>query len=333
MPLNTDVVKNTNGIGVKFDTEDLKLKLELSKNFIKTGMVAKFNPQDSKFYLKTGLNLLNQKPDDDNNAQRVNQVSAALAGGYLLLDDLYAEIGLSNTKLKGKDSDQSETTKLGYIELAKRIKTDIGTIDTSINKGKSFYEFKDHEKSYGLALDYYPSVNTKLSASSQFEHDNNIETLGIKYKHWFANYQRNTSLNTDKIELGLSFAFDDSFDFSTYSSQQILPHLSELHRFEDVVLSHNMNIQSTQSTQSTSYIVSVITTGTGTIISGMDSDRVVADAATGLVIMTLSVNSPYRLSSTMLIFSSATSGIEIKTVSIIENGVRVATKSFQVTWQ
>jgi hypothetical protein len=208
-------------------------------------MVAKFNPQDSKFYFKTGLNLSNQKLfAGDNASPRVNQVSAALAGGYLLKDDLYTEIGLSNTKLKGKDSVQSETTKLGYIELAKRIKTDIGTIDASINKGKSFYEFKDNEKSYGLALDYYPSVNTKLSASSQFEDDNNINTLAIKHKHWFANYERNTSQNTDKIELGLSFAFDNSFDFSTYASQQTLPHLSELHRFEDVVLSGNMNIQS-----------------------------------------------------------------------------------------
>ncbi len=57
--LNTDSVKNTNGIGVKFNSEDLKLKLELSKNFIKTDMVAKFNPQNSKFYFKTGLNLSN----------------------------------------------------------------------------------------------------------------------------------------------------------------------------------------------------------------------------------------------------------------------------------
>ncbi|SMN15352.1 hypothetical protein CRYPA_1400 [uncultured Candidatus Thioglobus sp.] len=48
-------------MGVKFNSEDLKLKLELSKNFIKTGVVAKFNPQDSKFYFKTELNLTNQK--------------------------------------------------------------------------------------------------------------------------------------------------------------------------------------------------------------------------------------------------------------------------------
>lgn len=38
--LNTDVANNTNGMGVKFNSEDLKLKL--SKNFIKTGVVAKF---------------------------------------------------------------------------------------------------------------------------------------------------------------------------------------------------------------------------------------------------------------------------------------------------
>ncbi|SMN15354.1 hypothetical protein CRYPA_1402 [uncultured Candidatus Thioglobus sp.] len=102
------------------------------------------------------------------------------------------------------------------------------------------------KKSYGIALDYYPSVNTKLSASSQFERGNNINRLGVKHKHWFANVQRNTSQNTHKIELGLSFAFDSNFDFSTYSTNNTMPHLSELHRFEDIVLAHNMNIQNTK---------------------------------------------------------------------------------------
>lgn len=255
----------------------------------------------------------------------------------MLKDDLYTEIGFSNTKLKGKDIGdddpvQSETTKLGYIELAKRIKTDIGTIDTSINKGKSFYEFKDNEKSTGFALDYYPSVNTKLSASSQFERGNNINTLGIKHKHWFANYQRNTSQNTNKIELGLSFAFDNSFDFSTYSSQQTLPHLSELHRFEDVVLSGNMNIQSTNGIQQS---INVSITTSGPVVTGANSDTITADnGPSAPIYVALSVNSPYTLSVNSLIFNINIDGAtDIKTVNILNNGLIVGTKSIQVTWQ
>ncbi|SMN15353.1 hypothetical protein CRYPA_1401 [uncultured Candidatus Thioglobus sp.] len=69
----------------------------------------------------------------------------------MLKDDLYTEVGISNTRLNGKNigstySIADETTKLGYIELAKRIKTEFGTLDTSINAGRSFYEFKDNEE-------------------------------------------------------------------------------------------------------------------------------------------------------------------------------------------
>ncbi|WP_201341021.1 hypothetical protein [Abyssogena phaseoliformis symbiont] len=125
-------------------------------------MVVKLNPQNSKFYFKTGLNLSNQKLFGGDNAYaRVNQHSVALAGGYLLKDDLYAEVGLSNTKLNGKNIGSTyliadEITKLGYVELAKRMKTDIGTVDTNVNAGKSFYEFKDNEKSYGICARLLP---------------------------------------------------------------------------------------------------------------------------------------------------------------------------------
>ncbi|QKQ24380.1 hypothetical protein HUE58_04445 [Candidatus Ruthia endofausta] len=67
------LLKTPYGIGVKFNSEDLKLKLELNKNFIKTGMVTKFNP------FKTGLNLSNQKLISGDNAYaRINQYSVAL---------------------------------------------------------------------------------------------------------------------------------------------------------------------------------------------------------------------------------------------------------------
>jgi hypothetical protein len=254
--VHTDVNKNTNGIGIKLNSQDLKLKLELSENFIKTGMVAKFNPQNSNFHIKTGVNLSNQKLfSGDNSHARVNQHSLAFATGYSFTDNIYIETGFSHTTLHGKNisnnySIADETTKLGYFELAKRIKLKNSTIDVSLNAGKSFYEFKNDEKSYGIGIDYYPNTYTKLSILKQFENNNNYYTTGVKYKYWFIDYQKNTSQNTQKITAGLNFAFDTLFDFNTYSltkpAQQKLPHLSELHRFEDVVLNSNMDIQSTK---------------------------------------------------------------------------------------
>ena len=259
----------------------------------------------------------------------------------MLKDDLYAELGFSNTKLNGKNIGDiykiaSETTKQGYLELAKRIKTDIGTIDISINTGKSFYEFKNDEKSHGLAIDYYPSNNTKFSISKQFETGNNTYNLGIKHNSWFVNYGRNTSNDTKNIELGLSFAFDNAFDFSTYSTKQSIGHLSELHRFENIVLRDNMSIQSSKGIKHILPTINISITTSGPVITGANSDVIVADNGPSAPInIALSVNNPYILSANSITFNTifVDGTVETKTVNVLNNGVVVGTKSIQVTWQ
>ena len=125
-----------------FDSETIKLKLEGTSDFLKLGSVLKFNPLYKDLYFKVGLNYINQKMySTANTSTRVNQYSGALATGYMLSDDLYAEIGGAYTKLNGSvfgDYEiKDEKTSLAYLEVAKRWESFIGA-------------------------DYYPLDNAKL---------------------------------------------------------------------------------------------------------------------------------------------------------------------------
>jgi len=248
---------SSQGLGLMFDTEELKVKLETTSDYVKTGAVYKFTPM-TNLYFKVGGNFINQKmyaPDSTN--ARVNQYSGAIAGGYMLQDDLYIELGGSYTKLNGSKLGSSyeivdETTKQTYIELAKRWQISDVTIDTSANFGRSYYEFKSDENSYGGALDIYPTNSSKISYSYQNEKDNIASVYGLEYKGFFVEYSDNLSNNTYTAKAGVKIAFENLFDISTYKMPtNIKPHLSELHKFENITFSTNMNIQSSQGVKMT----------------------------------------------------------------------------------
>lgn len=254
----TDKNQNSSkGLGLMFDTEELKVKIETTSDYVKTGAVYKFTPM-TNLYFKVGGNFINQKmyaPDSTN--ARVNQYSGALAGGYMLQDDLYLELGGSYTKLNGSKIGTSyeivdEKTKQAYIELAKRWEVSEITIDTSANFGRSYYEFKKDENSYGAGLDIYPTNSSKISYSYQNEKDNIASVYGLEYKGFFVEYADNISSKTYTAKAGVKIAFTDLFDFSTYKMPtNIKPHLSELHKFENITFSTNMNIQSSQGVKMT----------------------------------------------------------------------------------
>ena len=108
-----------------YDSEALKVKLEGTSDFFKTGAVLKVNPFTSNLYFKFGFNYINQKVwSPVNTSTRVNQYSGSFATGYMLTDSFYAEVGGSYTKLNGKVFGDyevvDEKTSLGYVELAKR---------------------------------------------------------------------------------------------------------------------------------------------------------------------------------------------------------------------
>lgn len=248
----TDKNQNSSaGAGIMFDSEEVKVKLEATSDFIKTGAVLKFNPIANKWYIKVGANYINQKmyaPDDTN--AKVNQYSGALATGYMFMKDLYVEFGGSYTELDGAKIGadyelKDETTSLAYLEVAKRWENSFGTIDTTANAGQVNHEFVDNEFSYGVGVDYYPTNNSKLGYNYQNEKNNIANTYSAQYGYFFAEYVDNISTETYQVNAGIKIAFSDITDLSTYKMpMNIKPHLSELHRFENVAFGTNMEIQS-----------------------------------------------------------------------------------------
>ena len=245
------------GAGIMFDSEAIKLKFEGTSDFLKTGAVLKINPFNPNLYFKFGLNYLNQKVwSVVNTSTRVNQYSGSFATGYMLGDSFYGEVGGSYTKLNGKVFGDyeivDEATSLGYIELAKRWESGIGTIDTTANAGKVYHEFSDDEASYGLGVEYYPMDNAKLSYAYQYEKNNINNIYKAQYSFAFVEYNDNISNDTYKVTAGLAIAFGDMFDMSSYRApRSIKSHLSELNRFENVVLNRNMSLQTTRGVSKT----------------------------------------------------------------------------------
>jgi hypothetical protein len=65
-------------------------------------------------------------------------------------------------------------------------------------------------------------------------------------------YTDSISDDTYKVNAGISVAFDDITDFSTYRApSNIKTHLSELNRFENIVLAQNMALASSAGVQKT----------------------------------------------------------------------------------
>ncbi len=241
----------TAGAGIMLDSEVFKLKVEGTSDFIKSGLVLKFNPITEDWYFKVGANYIDQKMyAPDSSTARVNQYSGALATGYMVMDDLYVEIGGSAAKLNGSmvgvDYEVvDEKTNLAYLEVAKRWESFIGTIDTTANAGRVYHEFTQDENSYGAAVDYYPINNAKLGYKYQYEKENISNVYSAQYGLLFAEYVDNISTETYQVNAGIKIAFTDITDFSSYGiPQNIKPHLSELHRFEEVSFGVNMNVQS-----------------------------------------------------------------------------------------
>ena len=252
--VSAKIDKNQNssaGAGVMFDSEAVKVKLEGTSDYIKTGAVLKFNPINNKWYFKVGANYINQKmfaPDSTN--ARVNQYSGALATGYMLMNDLYVEVGGSYTKLNGSKIGatyevKDEKTSLAYLEVAKRWESSFGTIDTTANAGRVNHEFVRDENSYGVGVDYYPIDNAKFGYSYQNEKNNIVSVYSAQYGYVFAEYVDNVSTEAYQVNAGVKIAFTDIADFSTYGMpKSIKSHLSELHRFEGVAFGVNMDVQS-----------------------------------------------------------------------------------------
>jgi len=268
----TDALQDSHaGAGIMFDSEMLKVKFEGTSEVFKTGAVVKLSPVQN-WYTKIGINYVDQKMyAPDSSSARVHQYSGAAAVGYMAWDDIYLELGGSYTDLNGEKLGTAyqivdEETGVAYVEAAKRWETPIGSIDTTANAGQVYYEFMDDQESYGVAVDYYPANNIKLGAAYQYEQDNISASYSAHYSLAFVEYSRNYSADTYYVTAGLKVAFDNLFDVSTWRAPaNIKPHLSELHRFEQLVFSTNMNIQSTAGVQAADLLPAPVPVSTPTI--------------------------------------------------------------------
>ncbi len=241
------------GVGVMLDSEKLKIKLEATGDFFKSGLILKLNPFDDYWYFKGGANYLNKKMyAPDNATAKVTQYSGALSAGYMLKNDFYMELGASYTTLDGEIFSPTykitgEDTKFAYLEAAKRWSISFGTIDAIANAGKVDYEFKPDETSCGAELDLYPADNAKIGVDYQYERSNIIRGYSAQYAFLFVQRSDNLSLHTYQVNMGIKIAFSDIFDTSTWRApSKIKPHLSELHRFEELVFGTNMSILSSR---------------------------------------------------------------------------------------
>lgn len=261
---------SSNGIGIMYDSEELKVKLESTSDSTKAAAVLKFSPMQNWYY-KIGVNALNQKvyaPDNTNT--RVNQYTVGLAGGYMIQQDLYIELGGSYTKLSaevfGDYEIKAEKTKDLYIEVVKRWELPYGTLDTTANLGRVNHQLSDNETSSGASIDFYPKdTNAKVGYRYQHEKNNIVSTYSVQYNGFFLDYTDNLSADTDYVMIGIQFNFTDLFDFSTYTlAKNIKPQLSELHRFEDSLLNH-ISIKSSAGVQKTQAAIDADAISTPTI--------------------------------------------------------------------
>ena len=234
-----------NGGGIFYNSQNIKLKVEKSADFIKTGAILKVNPLEDSLYLKFGANYLNQNMY---NYDSVSQYSSAIGVGYMLNNDLDLEFGSSITELvrnktNADNESANQTIKNTYCQLAKRTEIPIGTIDVTLNGNQLYQNLSTKEQTYGSSFNYYPNKDIKLGYFYTNTQNSVSNGYGIKYGYFITEYANNISQNTYTVTVGFKAKFIDITDFSSYIiPMTIKPNLSRLHRFDDIVLHDNMNI-------------------------------------------------------------------------------------------
>lgn len=242
----------SNGGGVYYDTEMIKVRLENTSDYLKVGTVFKYNPEDTPWYIKTGLSYLNEKIYGyDGSSDRVNQYGLTLGIGYKLTDTLYAEMGANRTDLHGTKIGNwfeisDETTKRAYAELVKRLKGDFGVLDASVNIGRTYYEFADDENFVGFGMSYYPISSSKISIFHNTEVRNHATSVTLSYEAFELTY-RNLSDNAHRLMVGFKLQCTNIFDLSSCKiPTNIIPDISENDKFEQITFSSASEIQTSK---------------------------------------------------------------------------------------
>ncbi|MDD5717997.1 MAG: hypothetical protein PHW64_09410, partial [Sulfuricurvum sp.] len=113
-------------------------------------------------------------------------------------------------------------------QVKKRFETPAGTLDTSLNAGRIYYEIGKDVNRYMPGIGYYPQNN--LFFGYQYDHTKNniINYYSLVYGYFVAAYADYISRNEHTLTVGLQFAFTDLADPKSYRMPtNIKRHLSE----------------------------------------------------------------------------------------------------------
>lgn len=239
----------TNGMGLFYNTQTLKLKAEGSDTSFKTGALVHLNPFQTPVYLNIGANYIDEKIQaNDSRKTNISQYSSALAIGYMLYNDLNLELGGNFTRSNGSQNSEdtalnSQITKDTYIQLGKRFETPIGTIDTHVNGSQIYNTLTKKEENYESNVNYYFNDAIKLGylhTINQNEISNGC-SLGVSY--FSTAYTKNSTQDSYDFTVGVKANFTDITDFSTYKpSGKVKKRLSKSNKFDNIILHNNMHL-------------------------------------------------------------------------------------------
>lgn len=240
----------TNGVGLFYNTQNLKVKVEGSGTAFKTGAVVTYNPFRTSTYINIGANYINENlPENDSISNNFNQYSSAVAVGYMLYNDLYVELGENISRLNGyqileDNKASSQITKDTYSQIGKRFETPIGTIDTHLNSSQIYNTLTAKEENYESSINYYLNDAIKVGYSYRMNQNKICNGYSIDFNYLSTEYTKNIAQDSYNITVGLKANFTDITNFSTYKpTSKVKKHLSKSHKFDNIILQKNMHLR------------------------------------------------------------------------------------------
>lgn len=249
-PQTSPIRMGESGAGLYYNAQNIKLKIEKSADYIKTGALLKINPFQDSLYVKFGVNYLNQSfYNYESPKKNVSQYSGALGIGYTLYPNVDLELGSNMTEVILDNSNMeseitNQTIKETYYQIAKRTEIPIGTIDVTLKGNQLYQKLLTKEENYGSSFNYYPDKNMRLGYFYMNSQNTIYSGYRLNYGYFTTEYANNISDNTYAVTLGLKAKFTDIMDFSSYVKPiNLRPKSVRSHRFDDMVLSDNMSLR------------------------------------------------------------------------------------------
>lgn len=239
----------TNGVGLFYNTQNLKVKAERSDSSFKTGAMIQTNPFKNPLYVNIGGNYMNEKIlGNDLQSSSFNQYSGALAVGYYLNNDLYVEAGKNVSKLNG--SKISEDTSINdsisketYAQLGKRFEMPIGTIDTQLKGNQIYKTLSTKEENYESSVNYYLNDAIKIGYVHSTNQNEISNGYSIDFGYFSTKYSNDITQDCYSITLGMKANFTDITKLSTYKpTSKVKKQLSKSQKFDNIILQKNMHL-------------------------------------------------------------------------------------------